>query len=359
MSFDSSVKVKSSWLDPFFENRADAADPLDSYANVITPENIAFNYRVAGPYRRFIAFFVDWLILLTSLFVLAMVILLLFCALSALLATSGMPQFITTIFAVFQAWYLVTFFAIWWFYGAVCETMMNGQTFAKRFLRMRVVTTDGRPINGLQAGARNFLRLADMFPTFSIAAITAWLGPEVYDNLGVEFYLPSCLVAFVFMMITPRHQRLGDLISGTMVVYEESRWVADLAIAEDPRTPALAEYIPPNFVVSRKMARALADYVDQRRYFDVGRRAAIARHLGEPLLEQFGMLPDTSHDLLLCALYYRTFIKDKSGDAGRDAGRSKSANQNPLPPYPVPTNAPNPYPPSNYVPPESHQGFPR
>lgn len=41
----------------------------------------------------------------------------------------------------------------------------------------------------------------------------------------------------------------------------------------------------------------------------------MARYLAEPLLEQFGLPPDTSHDLLLCALYYRAFISDRAEDS--------------------------------------------
>jgi hypothetical protein len=36
----------------------------------------------------------------------------------------------------------------------------------------------------------------------------------------------------------------------------------------------------------------------------------VASHLAQPLLERFGLPADTSYDLLLCALYYRTFIAD-------------------------------------------------
>jgi hypothetical protein len=54
-------------------------------------------------------------------------------------------------------------------------------------------------------------------------------------------------------------------------------------------------------------------YVDRRRFFQPERRREVARHLAEPLIRQFGLLPDTSHDLLLCALYYRTFIADRPG----------------------------------------------
>ena len=40
----------------------------------------------------------------------------------------------------------------------------------------------------------------------------------------------------------------------------------------------------------------------------------VARHVAVPLLERFGLPADTSYDLLLCALYYRTFIADRSQD---------------------------------------------
>jgi hypothetical protein len=70
-------------------------------------------------------------------------------------------------------------------------------------------------------------------------------------------------------------------------------------------------YIPPDFRASRTLAQAISTYVERRRFFSVPRRREIARHLGEPLLEKFGMRSDTSHDLLLCAVYYRIFITDR------------------------------------------------
>jgi hypothetical protein len=40
----------------------------------------------------------------------------------------------------------------------------------------------------------------------------------------------------------------------------------------------------------------------------------VARHLADPLLRLFQLPPDTSHDLLLCALYYRTFVAQQPGE---------------------------------------------
>lgn len=307
--------VVTSKLDGLFKSEADSAHPLDSYVNVIAPENIAFNYRIAGPHRRFFAFFLDGLFVCLFLGLLIVVGAIFSTLLASLFAYLRLTWLIEGLGFLFGTFVFVNIFALWWFYGAVTETLMNGQTFAKRILRLRVLTTDGRPINAVQATARNLLRFADMMPVYNVLIVSSWLSATPVNLPWPP--IPTCLVAFAFMLLTERHQRLGDLVCATMVVYEEPRWVADLAIADDPRTPALAEYIPPNFVVSRKMAQALAHYVGQRRLFDHGRRAEIARHLGQPLLRLFGMRDDTSHDLLLCALYYRTFIaKQEKPDSG-------------------------------------------
>jgi len=94
-------------------------------------------------------------------------------------------------------------------------------------------------------------------------------------------------------------------------VVEERHWLTGVAKLEDPRAAQLAEYLPADLQVSPTLARTLATYVERRRFFTQPRRREVARHLGEPLLERFGFRRDTSCDLLLCALYYRTFIADR------------------------------------------------
>ena len=51
-----------------------------------------------------------------------------------------------------------------------------------------------------------------------------------------------------------------------------------------------------------------------RRLFPPGRRLEIARHLGEPLRERFGLPVGTNLDALLVAAYYRTFVTDRVDD---------------------------------------------
>jgi uncharacterized RDD family membrane protein YckC len=251
--------------------------PLDATIQVITPENIAFEYRLAGPFRRLPAFILDFCVG-TALFI-------------GLVIIINMTVAIASPYLAFSIHFLL-FFVIWWFYGVLFETFLNGQTPGKYMLGLRVLSDTGEPINGMQATLRNLLRAAD-------------------------FFVP--LIALVVMSLNRKYQRLGDLVAGTIVVIEDRQWLTGVAQLEDPRAIQLAAYLPPNFVVTRSLARTLATYVERRRFFTPPRRREVARHLAIPLLNRFGLPPDTSYDLVLCALYYRTFIADRSQDERRFA----------------------------------------
>jgi uncharacterized RDD family membrane protein YckC len=246
--------------------------PLDATIRVVTPENIAFEYRLAGPFRRLPAFLLDFCVGM-ALFI--------GCWIVVGLTVSAVS------FGLATAILFVLSFLIWWFYGVLFETFMNGQTPGKYIVGLRVLSDTGQPINGMQATLRNLLRAADLL-------------------------LP--LVGLLVMGLNRKFQRLGDLVAGTIVVVEERQWLTGVAKLDDPRAIQLAAYLPPNFVVSRSLAKVLATYVERRRFFTPPRRREVARHLAIPLLERFGLPPDTSYDLLLCALYYRTFIADRSQD---------------------------------------------
>ncbi len=246
--------------------------PIDSIIQVVTPENIAFEYRIAGPFRRLGALLIDFAIGLTLALILGFV---------SGMTIGWISQGLAT------AIFLLGLFLIEWFYGGFFETFFNGQTPGKMICSLRVLNDDGQPINGMQAVLRNLMRTSDLL--FGVV------------GLGV-------------MTMNRRYQRLGDLVCGTIVVVEDRQWLTGVAKLDDPRAIQLAAYLPPNFVVTKSMAKALATYVERRRFFSLPRRREVAKHLAEPLLERFGLPADTSYDLLLCALYYRTFIADRSQD---------------------------------------------
>ena len=67
--------------------------------------------------------------------------------------------------------------------------------------------------------------------------------------------------------------------------------------------------IPANFQTTPSLANALSTYGDARPRLAPEHRAEFAGHLAVPLKERFGFPADTDNDLLLCALYYRTFAE--------------------------------------------------
>jgi uncharacterized RDD family membrane protein YckC len=267
---------------------------LDTTVSIVTPENIEFAYRLAGPFRRFAALIVDALI---KYAILVMVI---------VLAAFAQAATFTSVFApatFFLAWFFLT-----WFYGMFWETLWSGQTPGKRLFSLRVISVDGRPINGAQAAIRNLLRLADSAPMVSLQIFASEAPPVSI--------IPTFLVGLTIMVMTRRFQRLGDLAAFTMVIAEQRDFRSTLMKVDDPRAAALAEYIPADFRISPSLAKALSLYVSRRNYLSTSRRAELAGHLARPLIETFGFMSDTSTDLLLCALYLKAFYGQKKEEEG-------------------------------------------
>lgn len=295
----------------------DSPTQLDSRVQVVTPENIAFEYRVAGAFGRITAYLMD--LLLRALILLATV----FTA-YAVLGLAGIPS--ATLFVMFVTWFVVQ-----WFYGGLFEAFWNGQTPGKRMTGLRTVRTDGRPITALQAILRNVLRTADAMPM--------WLVPTFITGEPWQLPLPTYLVGLVSMAATRRCQRLGDLASGTMVIAEDRSRFGRVEAPDEPGLRELLETLPASFQPSRSLARTLSHYVGRRRYFGPARRQEIARHVGAVLVERLGLPPDTNHDLLLCALYVRAFLS-------RDGVTASTLEIAPRTPVPAAPSAPPPVTPS-------------
>jgi len=193
-----------------------------------------------------------------------------------------------------------------WFYGAVCETLRNGQTFGKQMANIRVLSTDGSAIDGVQAMIRNLFRFLDIMP-FMPAAIFF-----VFDYYEDAYRLPLFLAGLICMVMSKKFQRIGDLMAGTMVVLVERDWAPELASFSDPRVAKLAEMIPNDFVVSPSMAKALAAFVEATPRLGPEHSSEIAGRLATPLKETFEFPKDMDATLLLCALYFKTFSRFNS-----------------------------------------------
>lgn len=292
-----------------------AAAQIDSVVEVPTPENIAFDYQMAGPLRRLPAFVADFIIR-AIIFILVIMCIFPFVAMTGSIA----------VLMTWQAAILLLWFVLEWFYGGLFETFWNGQTPGKRLMGLRVLTTRGQPINGLQAVMRNVLRFADFMPLIPFAAFCGLFGwdpinppmdpPEVIlvALIASVCPVPTFLVALIVPAMNRRWQRLGDLVCGTMVVIEEKNWMHGVVQLRDPRVPQLAADLP-HFEASRSLARALAMYAERRHLFSPPRRQEIAMHLGQPLVDRYHLPPIADNDLLLCAVYWRLFVSDSAEKA--------------------------------------------
>lgn len=289
---------------------------LDTTMTVTTPENISFDYQIAGPFRRVFAYVLDLLISLGgySVFCLLVYLISIFALIPLAVMVGGGPL-VEAIIGVLGGLISIGYFLVYWFYGAYMETYFNGQTFGKRVTGMRVISSNGHAIDGVQATLRNFFRLLDIMPFVPLAAL--------FDlDEQVPIYLPTFLFGLVIMTLSRNFQRAGDLVAGTIVVTEELKRRPNLASFVDDRVPKLAELIPAGYFASTNMARVIAEYVDQRKYLPFQRASEIASHLAVPLMDRMGIRPDTDHDLFLCALYYRIFASSENGDAPLPVGTS-------------------------------------
>jgi uncharacterized RDD family membrane protein YckC len=242
-------------------------EPLDTFVRLVTPERIVFQYPLAGPFRRFVAYLCD-IALLTFLVLVAVLVSLLL----TLGSVSGLGPS------------LVAYFVLTWGYGAFCEGVFNGQTLGKRLMRVRVVSDQGVPITGAQAVLRNLVGALDgLVPFFFLLGLTS-------------------------MVVTRRFQRLGDLAAGTMVVVEARRRRVGVIRVREPAVEALLPWLPLQVEAGPEMARALSDYVKHRGRFGRSRREEMAEHLARPLRARYRLPEDFASDAVLCAVYHRVFL---------------------------------------------------
>lgn len=244
-----------------------AFTPLDTTLRLVSPENIAFEFRLAGPAQRFVAFVIDVLVIVAVGI--------------ALLVPFMLAGVIGQLFLGF---YLVALFFLWWGYGAAMETFNNGQTLGKLALGLRTVSQTGLSINISQAILRNLLRAIDVAPPF-------------YPGI-------------VAMACTRRLQRLGDLAAGTVVVIDR-RWRPPPPMTHG-QINFMADLVPPGFRPDPVLAAALADYVARRPMLSPARRQELAAIPAARLCAAWEIPPTLDADALISAVYDRTLSGDET-----------------------------------------------
>lgn len=256
-------------------------DPIDNRLAILTPEFMWFHHQLAGPFSRLEAYAIDLILRVLGLVAVILIVQGLFSVGLADVSAVGML--------------LVLYFIVDWGYGALFEATWNGQTPGKRWLDLRVLSTDGRPVNVEQAVIRNLLRAADILPFLFITGAAS-------------------------MLSTRRFQRLGDLAAGTIVVRERTSAMPRPPKRSEPQVAELAARLPPSFLPSRDLRETLAEYVVRRHRFRPRRRNELAAILATPLRRTLDLpaearrAADEDPDRFLCALHHKTLLPGGSAD---------------------------------------------
>jgi uncharacterized RDD family membrane protein YckC len=154
-----------------------------------TPERVPLHFALASIGNRFLACAIDHLIQIVT-------IVLLIFGFTVIANYSSLGERLTSAPKWVYAVLVILLFLIISGYFAFFEWLRNGQTPGKRWLKLRVIREDGRPVTFWEAAVRNLLRTFDMMPT------------------------PFYSIGLISVFISSRDQRVGDLVAGTVVVRE-------------------------------------------------------------------------------------------------------------------------------------------
>lgn len=170
---------------------------------VRTPEGVTFSYQLASPVLRLAGLAVDMAAVLAVWGVLSALIKLI----------SVLSEDVAGLVSV------VAYFLLTQGYHIMCEWRWRGQSLGKRLLRLRVIDEGGRRLSFVQVAMRNLLRFLDGLPMLY-------------------------LVGGVAALASRRGQRLGDLVAGTLVVWEPPLTAPDFEVLRSGKYNSIRAHMP-------------------------------------------------------------------------------------------------------------------
>ncbi len=166
-----------------------------------TPERVQLAFALASIGNRFLAVLIDHIIQYLTILAVVYFFLSITGAGNAIQEGGGAMTVLQEMSKWTIAIMIIVLFLLFTGYFVFFEWIWNGQTPGKRWLKLRVIREDGRPITFWESLARNLLRLFDSFP-------------------GSVF--PIYSVGLITIFLSNRDQRIGDFFAGTVVVRERT-----------------------------------------------------------------------------------------------------------------------------------------
>lgn len=181
-----------------------------------TPERVPLHFALASIGNRFLACAIDHTIQGLSIAVIALASFMVANISWRWSMFGSMPKWV-------YAMTIILLFLTFSGYFAFFEWIWSGQTPGKRWLKLRVIREDGRPITFWEASVRNLLRSLDMMPA------------------------PFYSIGLISVFASARDQRVGDMVAGTVVVREREEEAPEFSqvFASPVSDPALRRSFKP------------------------------------------------------------------------------------------------------------------
>lgn len=173
--------------------------------SIETPFNVSLDFEIAEAYKRLFAYVIDFFILL--LFFIGMKYFYYggfnFKGIGELESHAGLD--------------ILTISVPMLLYSLVSEVMMNGQTIGKKILNIRVVSLDGEEPSLAQYIIRWIFKVFEWpfffgYTFFSLSNIIGYIIITAFWGV----------VVLIFISISKKNQRLGDVAANTVVINTES-----------------------------------------------------------------------------------------------------------------------------------------
>jgi uncharacterized RDD family membrane protein YckC len=225
-----------------------------------TPESVELEFTLAGIGNRAYALLIDYIILGLILIVFLV---------GALIFNAVLVDTITNLAGSkgLQLWLiaiqgLIGFF-IYVGYFVFFETVWSGQTPGKRYVKIRVIRDDGRPVRLQQSTLRALLR--------------------PFDDL---FFIGVFLIVF-----NRQEKRLGDLVGGTLVIQEQQP-MKSAALKVSTSAQSLANILLIDADISRLLPEDFAvirEYLQRREAMIPNARNDLSKQLATQVKQIIGL----------------------------------------------------------------------
>ena len=250
--------------------------------DLLTPEHVSLRFSLAGLGSRSAAQIID-----------SFIPIIINSSLAYTYMLTIEENFSETTSNYFLAIIFITIFFLFWGYFVLFEFLAAGRTPGKMIIGLRVIQENGQSVTLLSSLLRNLLRIIDLLPLFY-------------------------LLGMIMIFFQAKHQRIGDLVAGTVVILEirrkEKRVKARVEKELDQKNVQLSRIILDEWSKKRIGLREwnlLKTYVNRRQALSIQERERLTIQVAKILLPLIGgeignrIFTELEKDLLVLYLLLR------------------------------------------------------